>query len=96
MDIAKASRRLGHGPHLPLFCLQGRYKHQRQRALLFSLSYPASNRPLPSLHTVSSLPSSLPLNMRISVVLLSVVAAVAAQESFTATGVGCEPHVDHW
>jgi hypothetical protein len=34
--------------------------------------------------------------MKISIVLLGAVAAVAAQESFTATGVGCEPHNDHW
>ncbi|KAF9701724.1 hypothetical protein EKO04_000430 [Ascochyta lentis] len=34
--------------------------------------------------------------MRVSAVILTIVAAVAAQSTYTATGVGCEPHDDHW
>jgi hypothetical protein len=34
--------------------------------------------------------------MKIAIVLLSAAVAIVAQETFTATGVGCEPHGDHW
>ncbi|KAL1607279.1 hypothetical protein SLS59_002242 [Nothophoma quercina] len=34
--------------------------------------------------------------MRVSTVILTIAAAVAAQDTYTATGVGCEPHDDHW
>ncbi|KAJ8113937.1 hypothetical protein OPT61_g4056 [Boeremia exigua] len=34
--------------------------------------------------------------MRVSTIVLAFGAAVAAQDTYTATGVGCEPHGDHW
>ncbi|KAJ4311275.1 hypothetical protein N0V94_008032 [Neodidymelliopsis sp. IMI 364377] len=34
--------------------------------------------------------------MKVSAVIFTIVAAVAAQDTYTATGVGCEPHGDHW
>ncbi|KAF2627000.1 hypothetical protein BU25DRAFT_66644 [Macroventuria anomochaeta] len=34
--------------------------------------------------------------MRVSTVILTIAAAVAAQDTYTATGAGCEPHNDHW
>ncbi|KAJ4989004.1 hypothetical protein SVAN01_05442 [Stagonosporopsis vannaccii] len=34
--------------------------------------------------------------MRVYTVVLALAAAVAAQDTYTATGVGCEPHDDHW
>ncbi|KAH6642242.1 hypothetical protein C7974DRAFT_97882 [Boeremia exigua] len=34
--------------------------------------------------------------MRVSAVILALVAAASAQDTYTATGVGCEPHDDHW
>ena len=34
--------------------------------------------------------------MRVSTVVLTIAVAVAAQDTYTATGVGCEPHDDHW
>ncbi|KAF3003088.1 hypothetical protein E8E13_007915 [Curvularia kusanoi] len=34
--------------------------------------------------------------MKVSAVIFALTVAVAAQETYTATGVGCEPHGDHW
>jgi hypothetical protein len=34
--------------------------------------------------------------MKVSAVIFTIIAAVAAQDTYTATGVGCEPHNDHW
>lgn len=34
--------------------------------------------------------------MKVSAVILAIAAAAAAQTTYTATGVGCEPHGDHW
>lgn len=34
--------------------------------------------------------------MKVSAVILAIITAVAAQDTYTATDVGCEPHGDHW